>query len=122
MAGLYQGQGMSDSIFTKIINREISSKIIYEDDLCIAINDTHPQAPIHILVIPKKPLVNLAEAEESDKDLLGHLMLVISKLAHQQGIADGFRVVANNGRGGGQTVFHLHFHLMGRKSFSEQGM
>ena len=111
-----------DSIFTKIINREISTDILYEDEYCIAINDLHPQAPIHILVIPKKPLVNLSDATEDDESLLGRLMLVSAKIAKQNSIAQGFRLVVNNGKGAGQSVFHLHLHIMGKKLMTEKSL
>lgn len=107
------------SIFTRIMVGEIPADLLYEDDHCIVINDIHPQSPVHMLVIPRKPLVSLAEAEASDENLLGHLLLVASKMARQRGIENGFRVVANNGKGAGQTVFHLHFHVLGGKTWTE---
>ena len=113
---------MADSVFTKIINGEIPGDILFEDEQCIVINDIHPQAPVHMLVIPKKPLVSLADAAAEDQSLLGHLMLVAAQMAKQRGIGEGFRLVANNGRGAGQTVFHLHFHVLGRKTMTEQGL
>tara|TARA_B100001142_G_C14256817_1_gene625459 strand:- start:399 stop:731 length:333 start_codon:yes stop_codon:yes gene_type:complete len=102
-----------DSIFTKIINKEISSDIKYEDDYCIAINDINPKSEIHILVIPKKPIINISTSKDSDKDLLGHLLLVCKKLAKQFKLEkDGYQILTNIGEGGGQTVMHLHFHLL----------
>jgi|TARA_B110000263_G_scaffold15601_1_gene12648 histidine triad (HIT) family protein len=102
-----------NSIFTKIINNEIPSDIKYEDDLCIAINDINPKSKIHILVIPKKPIINISTTKDSDKDLLGHLILVCKKLAKKLDIEkDGYQILTNIGEGGGQTVMHLHFHLL----------
>ena len=102
-----------DSIFTKIINKEIPSEIQYEDELCIAINDVNPKSKIHILVIPKKPLININYASDSDKEILGHLMLVCQKLAKKFRIDEaGYQILSNVGEGGGQTVMHLHFHLL----------
>jgi histidine triad (HIT) family protein len=107
------------SVFTRIMQGEIPADIVFEDDHCIVINDIHPQAPVHMLVIPRKPLVSLADAEQTDRELLGHLLLVASNMAQQRGIANGFRLVANNGKGAGQTVFHLHFHVLGGKYRAE---
>lgn len=108
-----------DSIFTKIINREIPSEIIYEDDHCIAINDIAPKAPVHVLVIPKQPIAKLTDAGEADQPLLGHLMLAAANVARHLGVADAFRLIVNNGEGAGQTVFHLHLHILAQKNFSE---
>lgn len=107
-----------DTIFGKIIRREIPAAIVYEDELALAFRDVNPQAPVHILVIPKEPIVNLAAATEADQALLGHLMLVIQRVAAQEGLENGYRVVANTGSDGGQTVFHLHFHLLGGRSLA----
>lgn len=107
------------SIFTRIMQGEIPADIVFEDDHCIVINDIHPQAPVHMLVIPRKPLVSLVDAEETDQALLGHLLLVAANIAKQCGIDNGFRLVANNGKGAGQTVFHLHFHVLGGKYRAE---
>lgn len=107
-----------DTIFGKIIRREIPAAIVYEDDLALAFRDVNPQAPVHILVIPKQPIANLAAATEADQNLLGHLMLVIQQVAQQEGLDNGYRVVANTGSDGGQTVFHLHFHLLGGRSLA----
>ena len=106
---------MSDTIFGKIIRREISADIVYEDDLVLAFNDINPQAPTHILVIPKKPIAQLDAATEEEGALLGHLLLTVQKVARQAGLTNGYRVVINNGRDGGQTVHHLHFHLLGNR-------
>lgn len=102
-----------DTIFGKIIRREIPANIVYEDDLCLAFTDVNPQAPTHILVIPKKTIPNLSDAEAEDEELLGHLLLTVKQIAQQVGVADsGYRVVINTGENGGQTVFHLHLHLL----------
>lgn len=104
---------MSDTIFSKIIRREIPANIVYEDDLALAFKDVNPQAPTHILVIPKKPIPKLDEATSGDQALLGHLLLTAQKVAQQAGLTKGYRVVINNGDDGGQTVDHLHFHILG---------
>ena len=109
---------MEDTLFIKIINREIPADIVYEDDLCLAFKDINPQAPMHILMIPKKPIVNVGSAEEEDKELLGHLMLKASEVANEQGYGDAFRLVNNSGAGAGQSVFHLHIHILGGRPFS----
>jgi histidine triad (HIT) family protein len=104
---------MSDTIFGKIIRREIPADIVYEDDLSLAFRDVNPQAPTHILVIPKKPIPKLDEATPEDLSLLGHLLLTVKKVAQQAGLSNGYRVVINNGSDGGQTVDHLHLHILG---------
>lgn len=104
---------MTDTIFAKIIRREIPAEIVYEDDLALAFKDINPQAPTHVLVIPKKPLSQLDAANSEDKALLGHLLLTVKEIARQMGLNDGYRVVINNGRDGGQTVYHLHLHILG---------
>ena len=109
---------MADTIFSKIINREIPADIVYEDDLCLAFKDVNPQAPVHILLIPKQPIAKIADAAESDQSLLGHLFLKAGEIAREQGYADAFRLVVNNGEGAGQTVFHLHLHILAGRSFS----
>jgi histidine triad (HIT) family protein len=108
-----------DSIFTKIINGDISSDIIFQDDYCICIHDISPQAPTHILLIPKKPIPRLVDATPEDQQLLGHLMLVAGDMAEKLGVKDALRVIINNGVNAGQTVFHLHLHLLAGKTFSE---
>src|SRR6185436_9031017 len=101
-------EGMK-SIFQKIIDREIPAKLAHEDEHCIAIHDINPQAPVHVLVIPKKPLVRIGEATAADQALLGHLLLTGATLAKKLGIAEsGYRLVINNGRDGGESVPHLH--------------
>lgn len=102
-----------DSIFAKIIRREIPSEFLHEDDQCVAIKDINPQAPVHFLVIPKKPIPQLSQAEDSDEQLLGHLLVVAKKVAAEQNLAKGFRVVINDGKEGGQEVYHLHIHVLG---------
>ncbi|MBH32269.1 MAG: histidine triad nucleotide-binding protein [Gammaproteobacteria bacterium] len=103
------------TLFEKIIDREIPSDIIYEDNECIAINDINPQAPTHLLLIPKKPIKKLSDSKDDDKNMLGHLMLKVVDIARKLDLAD-FRVVINNGSKAGQEVFHLHIHILsGRK-------
>jgi len=109
---------MSATIFTKVINKEIPADIIYEDDLCLAFRDINPQAPVHILIIPKKPLPELNDAGIEDERLLGHLMLAAKIVADQEGVADAFRLVLNNGAGAGQEIFHMHFHLLAGRPFT----
>ena len=105
------------TLFQKIIEREIPSEIIYEDDFFIAINDINPQAPIHVLLIPKKPIPKLSDCTFEDKDLLAHLMLTVNKIALKLNIDDTFRVNINNGEGAGQEVFHLHIHILSGRKF-----
>jgi histidine triad (HIT) family protein len=109
---------MSETLFTKIINREISADIVYEDELCLAFKDINPQAPIHILLVPKKIIDRVANAAKSDQELLGHMLLTAGKIADEQGIGDAFRLVINNGADAGQTVFHLHMHILGGRNFT----
>ncbi|MBW4479772.1 MAG: histidine triad nucleotide-binding protein [Tolypothrix brevis GSE-NOS-MK-07-07A] len=103
----------TDTIFGKIIRREIPADIVYEDDLAIAFKDVQPKAPVHILVIPKKPIVKLTDAQESDRDLLGHLLLTAKRVAEEAGLTNGYRVVINTDSDGGQSVYHLHLHILG---------
>ena len=109
---------MSDTIFAKIIRKEIPADIVFEDDLCLAFKDVNPQAPTHILIIPKKPISKLAEAVNEDQALLGHLLLKAREIADSLGLGDAYRVVINNGEQAGQTVFHLHLHLLAGRPFS----
>ncbi len=109
---------MAETIFTKIINREIPADIVFEDDRCLAFRDIDPQAPTHVLVIPKKPIVSVAELEAEDEGLLGHLWMVISRLAAELELGGGYRVVVNTGVDGGQTVDHLHFHVLGGRKLT----
>jgi histidine triad (HIT) family protein len=104
---------MSDTIFGKIIRREIPADIVYEDDLVLAFKDINPQAPTHILVIPKKPIPRLSEATDEDADLMGYLLMIVKKVAQTANLTKGYRVVINNGDDGGQTVDHLHLHILG---------
>jgi histidine triad (HIT) family protein len=104
------------TIFAKIINREIPADIVYEDEHCLAFKDISPQAPMHVLLIPKHPLAKLADANHEHRDILGHMMLKAGEVAKQQGY-DDFRVVINNGAEVGQTVFHLHLHILAGRSF-----
>ena len=105
---------MSDkSIFRKIIDREIPAQIVYEDDRCLAFRDVAPQAPTHVLVIPKQEITSIDALADADAPLLAHLWLVIRNLAKELDLGGGYRVVVNNGRDGGQSVDHLHFHLLG---------
>ncbi|XP_066933827.1 adenosine 5'-monophosphoramidase HINT1-like [Clytia hemisphaerica] len=104
------------TIFGKIIRREIPADIVYEDDQCLAFKDINPQAPVHVLVIPKKPISQLSKAEDSDEQLLGHLLIAAKRVAKEMKIADdGFRIVINDGPNGGQEVYHLHLHVLGGK-------
>ena len=110
---------MSDTIFAKIISGEIPTEFVYEDEHCVAINDINPLAPTHVLVIPRQPIARLSDASAGDQALLGHLMLVVGRVAEQLGVADAYRVMVNNGAGAGQTVFHLHLHILAGRKFSE---
>ncbi len=105
------------TIFGKIIRREIPADIVYEDDLCLAFRDINPQAPTHVLVIPKKEIPRLADANAGDQALLGHLLLAANRVARQLGVGDAFRLVVNNGAEVGQSVFHLHLHILSGRRF-----
>lgn len=112
---------MNDCIFCKIINKEVPSKIVYEDEKVIAFNDVNPAAPIHILVVPKKHIESLAHLEKEDEALVGRIYGVINKIAEEQGFKnDGFRVIVNCGKNGGQEVMHLHFHILAGKKLGEK--
>lgn len=100
------------TLFSKIIAREIPSDIVYEDEHCLAFRDINPQAPVHVLLIPKREIPKLADAAADDQALLGHLLLAAGRVARQLGVGEAFRLVVNNGAGAGQTVFHLHLHLL----------
>jgi len=106
------------TLFQKIIAREIPAKIAHEDDRCIAIHDIQPQAPVHVLVIPKQPIARIAETTPADEALLGHLLLTAQALAKQLNLAAGFRIVINNGPHGGESVPHLHVHLLGGRQLA----
>lgn len=105
------------TLFDRIISREIPADIVHEDELCLAFRDINPQAPVHVLLIPKKPIVDLADATGDDQALLGHLMLTAARVAGQLGIGDAFRLNVNNGAAAGQSVFHLHLHILGGRPF-----
>jgi histidine triad (HIT) family protein len=105
---------VSDTIFTKIINKEIPAEVLYEDELALAFKDINPQAPIHFLVIPKKPIATINDIEEGDRELVGHLSWVAAKVAAELGTAEqGYRTVMNCNEYGGQTVYHIHLHVLG---------
>ncbi len=108
---------MADTIFGKILRGEIPADRVYEDERALAFRDVNPQAPTHVLVIPKQPIARLSEAGEDDRDLLGHLLLVANRVAAQEGLSD-YRLVVNDGAGAGQSVFHLHLHVIGGRPFS----
>lgn len=107
---------MSDSIFTKIKNKEIPGNVIYEDDKCFALEDINPQAPVHILIIPHKEIAKISDSTPEDKELLGHLLLVSKTIAQKYKLKNNYRLIINNGAGAGQSVFHIHVHLMGGRS------
>lgn len=110
---------MEKTLFEKIALKEIPADILHEDEHCFVIRDIRPQAPHHMLVIPRKVIPKLSEAQNSDKELLGHLLLVCQAMAKKAGLSeDGFRVVINNGELAGQTVFHLHLHVIGGRPLS----
>ena len=107
-----------DCLFCKIAGGEIPTEYVYEDDKCVAFNDISPQAPTHVLIIPREHIESLDRAEQPQSDLLGHLLLVAAGIAREKGFAtDGYRTVINTNRDGGQTVFHLHVHLLGGRQF-----
>jgi len=107
----------SDCLFCKIARKEILSKIAYEDDDIFAFEDISPQAPTHILICPKKHFASLNEASAEDQNVLGKLQLVAAEIARERNLLDGYRTIINNGRGAGQSVFHLHVHLLGGRAF-----
>lgn len=110
---------MTDCIFCKIAKKEAPAKIIYEDDEIVAFDDLHPKAPHHKLIIPRKHIATLNDVDEKDSNLMGHMLLVAKKLAKQLGIdEEGYRVLMNVNRGGGQLVFHIHLHLIGGRPMS----
>ena len=110
---VYLNNVMEKTIFKRIIDKEIPAKIVYEDDLCLAFHDVNPQAPVHVLVIPRKEIPSTDQLTEDDVPLLGHIYGVIRNLVKELGLEKGYRVVTNCGHDGGQTVYHLHFHLLG---------
>lgn len=103
---------MGETIFSRIIAGEVEADIVYEDESCLAFRDITPQAPTHILIIPKKPIAKIADADSGDRELLGHLILKAGEIARAEGVGNAFRLVINNGEGAGQSVFHLHLHLL----------
>jgi len=109
---------LKDALDQKIIDKELPADILYEDDISLVFRDINPVAPTHLLIIPKKQISMIAEAEEADQELLGHLLIVAGKVARKLGIEDAFRLVVNNGAGAQQTVFHLHIHLIAEREFS----
>ena len=105
---------MPETIFSRIVRKEIPAKIVYEDDVCLAFHDVNAQAPVHVLVIPKRPIDSLEQATDDDANLLGHLQIVIQKVARILNLHEsGYRVVLNCGRDGGQSVGHIHYHVLG---------
>ncbi len=110
---------MSDTIFGKITRGEIPTEFLYEDDQCVVIRDINPQAPTHVLIIPRKPIPRLVDAAPEDQVLLGHLLVVAGNVAEKLGVGDAFRLIINNGEGGGQTVFHLHLHILAGRDMTE---
>ena len=108
-----------NNIFAKILRKEIPADVVHEDEHCLAFRDIQPQAPTHVLVIPKQPIAKLADATPEDRQVLGHLMWAAGEIARKEGIAeDGFRIAINNGGRANQTVFHLHVHVMGGRDFT----
>lgn len=106
------------TLFQKIADREIPSKIVYEDEICFAIEDINPQAPVHILVIPKRVIARLSATADSDAGTLGHLLVTAGKIAAERGLTNGFRTVINSGADAGETVPHLHVHLLGGRKLA----
>ena len=109
---------MTDTIFSKIIDKEIPADIVYEDEKCLAFRDVNPQAPIHILIIPKQSIAKIADSQIEDCEILGHLLFTAGEIARQEGCGDAFRLVIKNGADAGQTVFHLHVHLLAGRPLS----
>ena len=110
------------TIFEKIIDREIPADIVYEDGSVIAFNDIEPQSPVHVLIVPKKPIPTVNDIEEDDEQVLGHLFTIAAKLAKEKGIDEGgYRLTVNCNADGGQVVFHLHMHLMGGRRMQRMG-
>lgn len=105
-------------IFCQIVNGDATANKVYETDTVLAFHDQNPQAPTHILIIPKKHIARVSEVEAGDADLMGDLLVAASEIAAEQGVADGFRLVVNNGSRAGQSVFHIHLHLLAGRSFS----
>ncbi|XP_069549079.1 adenosine 5'-monophosphoramidase HINT1 [Brachyistius frenatus] len=118
MAKAQVAKPSGDTIFGRIVRKEIAVKFVYEDDKCVAFPDASPQAPTHILVVPKKPIIRLSEAEEDDSALLGHLMIVAKNCAKEAGLSKGYRIVINDGPEGGQSVYHIHIHVLGGRAMA----
>jgi histidine triad (HIT) family protein len=110
---------MPPTLFSRIIDGELPGDFVYQDEDCVAIRDIHPAAPVHVLVIPRKPISSLMELEEGDAELAGRLLLALARVAKQEGLDRGYRVVVNTGEEGGQTVPHLHLHLLGGRAMRE---
>ena len=115
--GFLKNQTNMPSLFTKIIKKEIQANIVYEDDKCLAFHDIRPQAPVHILLIPKKEIPSIREIQAVDQELMGHLLIKIPEIAKKLQLSD-YRLVVNVGEGAGQTVFHLHIHIIGGRPLS----
>ena len=109
-----------DTVFGKVLRKEIPAQFVHEDDLCVVIRDIGPKAPVHLLVIPREPLANLGEATPAHEALLGHLLFVAQSVAKKENVGDAFRIVINNGTGAGQTVHHLHVHVLGGRTMKWQ--
>jgi len=110
---------MSDCLFCDIVDGKIKANVVYQDDALVAFKDIAPKAPVHILIIPRKHIVSVSDIAEQDRDLIGQIFQVAAKLAREQGIAEGgYRVVVNSGPDAGQSVFHLHYHLLGGRQMS----
>lgn len=107
---------MSKTLFQRIADREIPAQIVYEDDQVVAFRDINPQAPTHILIVPRKPIARIGEAAAEDQAVLGHLLLKAAEVARQVGLTNGYRLVFNNGRDGGEAVPHLHCHILGGRA------
>lgn len=110
---------MAKTLFEKICDREIPADIVHEDELCVCFKDIAPQAPVHLLLVPRKPIPRIAEAADEDRDLIGHLFLTARRIAKEQGLGEsGFRLVVNNGPDGGEAVPHLHIHILGGRQMT----
>ena len=101
------------TIFSKILEGEIPAEFIYQDEQLVVIKDAFPKAPVHLLMIPRKPIINLDDLQQDDEALMGYMMMKIPEIALQAGLSDGYRTIINTGKGGGQEVFHLHIHILG---------
>ena len=109
---------MADSLFTKIKNGEIPGNIVFEDDLCFAIEDINPQAPVHVLIIPHKQIEKVSDSSEEDKKILGHLLFASKEIADKYELNNNYRLIVNNGAKAGQSVFHIHVHLLGGRELN----